>query len=253
MDRRFNRSKYDVESVVDEFAGSLQDRVDPDVVIEGWVEVVAETMQPSSVGVWLRQMNRPDGSTPRNAPVPVVWHNWDERSDMVHYMFETEWVLTAPVERVFELLSHPEGYASWWPSVKESALLDEGDAAGVGRSATYTVRGPWYSTLRLQVRAIEMESPHRVRNIVRGDLVGTGTHHLETHPKGTRVRFHWYVSTTSGLVNTVARLARPAFSYAHKKVMYEGCEGMARSLGAKLLMARSTVVESPTPIPLPQS
>jgi hypothetical protein len=54
VDRRFNRSKYDAESVVDEFAGSLQDRVDPDVVIEGWVGVVAETMQPSSVGVWLR-------------------------------------------------------------------------------------------------------------------------------------------------------------------------------------------------------
>jgi hypothetical protein len=189
----------------------------------------------------------------RNAPVPVLWHNWGERSDMVHYMFETEWVLTAPIEPVFELLSHPEEYASWWPSVKESALLDEGDTAGIGRSASYTVRGPWFSTLSLQVRAIEANRPQYVRNIVRGDLVGTGTHHLEAHPKGTRVRLHWYVSTPSGLVNSVARLARPVFSYAHKKVMYEGCEGIARSLGAKLVTARSTVVESPPPIPVPQN
>lgn len=172
---------------------------------------------------------------------------------MVHHMFETEWVLTAPIEPVFELLSHPEGYASWWPSVSESVLLEAGDASGFGRCASYTIRGPLRSTVRIQLRAIEVDRPRRVHNVVRGDLIGTGTHHLEVHPDGTRVRFHWYVSTTKGWINMVARLARPAFSYAHKYVMYEGCEGMAKYLGARLLTARSTVVDSPTPIPLPQS
>jgi uncharacterized protein YndB with AHSA1/START domain len=172
---------------------------------------------------------------------------------MVHYMFETEWVLTAPVERVFELLSCPEDYDSWWPSVTQSKLVDDGDAAGVGKVASYTIRGPWHATLRLQVRTIEVDRPLRVRSIVRGDLVGTGTYHLENHPSGTRVRFHWYVATTKGWMDKVARFARPAFSYAHKQVMYLGCEAMAKHLGAKLLMARSTVVNSPTPIPVPQS
>jgi MFS family permease len=55
VDRRFNRSRYDAEQVMAEFAGSLQDRVDPDGLIDGWVEVVAETMQPTSVGVWVRE------------------------------------------------------------------------------------------------------------------------------------------------------------------------------------------------------
>jgi hypothetical protein len=55
VDRRFNRSRYDAERVMEEFAGSLQDRVDPDGVVEGWLGVVAETMQPSSVGVWVRE------------------------------------------------------------------------------------------------------------------------------------------------------------------------------------------------------
>ncbi len=172
---------------------------------------------------------------------------------MIHYMFETEWVLTAPVERVFELLSHPEGYASWWPSVRESVLLEEGDSRGVGRSASFTVHGPLRSTLRLQLRAIEVDRPRRVHNVVRGDLVGTGTHHLEAHPDGTRVRFHWYVSTTRAWMSTVARIGRPFFALAHKYVMHQGCEGMAKYLGARLLMARSTVVDSPTPIPVPQS
>lgn len=54
VDRRFNRSHYDVERVMDRFAGTLRDRVDPDGVVDGWVGVVSETMQPEAVSVWVR-------------------------------------------------------------------------------------------------------------------------------------------------------------------------------------------------------
>jgi hypothetical protein len=54
VDRRFNRSRYDAERVADEFAGTLRDQVDPDGIVDGWVGVVEETMQPSSLGVWVR-------------------------------------------------------------------------------------------------------------------------------------------------------------------------------------------------------
>ena len=40
--------------VMDDFAESLRDEVDAGSVVEGWVEVVEETMQPSTVGVWVR-------------------------------------------------------------------------------------------------------------------------------------------------------------------------------------------------------
>jgi hypothetical protein len=55
VDRRFNRSRYDAQRVMDRFAGSLQDRVDSDEVVRGWVGVVSETMQPASVAVWVRE------------------------------------------------------------------------------------------------------------------------------------------------------------------------------------------------------
>ncbi len=55
VDRRFNRSKYDAERVVSEFAGSLHDRVDAEDVVQGWLGVVDSTLQPASVGVWVRQ------------------------------------------------------------------------------------------------------------------------------------------------------------------------------------------------------
>jgi len=55
VDRRFNRSRYDTEAVIESFAGSLRDRVDPEGVVEGWVDVVEGTMQPVSVGVWVKE------------------------------------------------------------------------------------------------------------------------------------------------------------------------------------------------------
>ena len=54
VDRRFNRSRYDAQHVIDDFAGSLHQRVDTDEVIDGWVGVVENTMEPAAIGVWVR-------------------------------------------------------------------------------------------------------------------------------------------------------------------------------------------------------
>lgn len=53
VEKRFNRSRYDAQRVMDEFAGSLRDRVDGDGVVDGWVGVVDSTMQPAAIGVWV--------------------------------------------------------------------------------------------------------------------------------------------------------------------------------------------------------
>ncbi len=54
VDRRFNRSRYDAQRVMDRFAASLQEGVDVDDVVEGWVGVVSSTMQPATAEVWIR-------------------------------------------------------------------------------------------------------------------------------------------------------------------------------------------------------
>lgn len=55
VNRPFNRARYDAQRVMERFAGSLQGRLDHDGVVDGWVGVVAETMQPASVAVWVRE------------------------------------------------------------------------------------------------------------------------------------------------------------------------------------------------------
>jgi hypothetical protein len=54
VDRRFNRQRYDAQRVMDGFAVSLRDRVDPEEVMTGWVDVVSSTMQPDAIGMWVR-------------------------------------------------------------------------------------------------------------------------------------------------------------------------------------------------------
>lgn len=54
IDRRFNRARYDAQKVMDAFAESLRDRVDATELSDGWRDVVAETMQPAAVSVWIR-------------------------------------------------------------------------------------------------------------------------------------------------------------------------------------------------------
>ena len=171
---------------------------------------------------------------------------------MAHYMFETEWVVSAPIDDVFDLISRPDTYSTWWPHVKESRTIDSGDESGVGHTAEYLIKSPWGYKMRFELKAIEAEKPNRVRSLVRGDLVGTATYYLERRPEGTLARLHWYVSTTKRWMNIVAPVARPAFAFAHRYIMYEGCRGMAKRLGAKLLAAESRMVGSPTPVPIPQ-
>lgn len=54
VDRRFNRSRYDAEQVIGNFVVTLRDQVEATGLVDGWVGVVSETMQPSSVGAWIR-------------------------------------------------------------------------------------------------------------------------------------------------------------------------------------------------------
>jgi hypothetical protein len=55
IDRRFNRSRYDAQRVIGSFTETLQEQVDPDEIVDGWLVVVTETMQPSAVAAWVRR------------------------------------------------------------------------------------------------------------------------------------------------------------------------------------------------------
>jgi hypothetical protein len=52
VDRRFNRARYDAETVVAAFAARLKDAVDRDLVRDDLAGVVRQTLEPAHVSVW---------------------------------------------------------------------------------------------------------------------------------------------------------------------------------------------------------
>jgi hypothetical protein len=54
VDRRFNRARYDADRTVDAFTRSLREDVALDAVRSDLVAAVHDTLQPASLGLWLR-------------------------------------------------------------------------------------------------------------------------------------------------------------------------------------------------------
>ncbi len=67
VDRRFNRSVYEAEALSHRFNAELQDIVTVGQMTTYWTETVADALQPSAAGVWLKYDSAGSGSPGRAA------------------------------------------------------------------------------------------------------------------------------------------------------------------------------------------
>lgn len=168
---------------------------------------------------------------------------------MAHYRFESEWVLSAPIGPVFEVLVHPESYSDWWPSVRNSQLIEQGDDAGVGARAKYYLKSPLLLGMHFETKTVEIESPRRIHSLVRGELVGTATYTFDSTNLGAKVRIAWHVSTAKRWMDVLTPVAKPLFVWAHHTFMREGCVALVDRLGARLISTRTRLNDSREPLP----
>jgi uncharacterized protein YndB with AHSA1/START domain len=145
------------------------------------------------------------------------------------YHFVTVWRVSAPAERVWDVLTASERYGEWWPAFVAFRDLTPG-VSGVGERAERVVRGRLPYSLRYITTVTLRERPREVAYDSEGDLVGRGRFVLEPDGDGTRVTYHWDVGTTRPLLNALAPLLRPLFAWNHDWVMAQGERGLARRL-----------------------
>ncbi len=58
VDRRFNRARYDADTLVAAFSARLKDAVDLDAVRADLLGVTHQALEPAHVSVWIREAGR---------------------------------------------------------------------------------------------------------------------------------------------------------------------------------------------------
>lgn len=154
---------------------------------------------------------------------------------MKRYSLTTNWLLAAPIERVWQALYDVAAWPQWWPYVQVVVELTPGDAAGVGalRRYTWTSRLPY--RLSFDMRTTIVQPPFIMEGEAQGELNGSGRWTLRAEGSGTAVRYDWSVSTARPWMNALAPLMAPMFRWNHGQVMAAGARGLAQHLGVPLL------------------
>ena len=117
----------------------------------------------------------------------------------------------------------------------------EGNGDGLGSVHRYVWRSRLPYDIEFRMQATRVERPHLLEGEADGQLRGVGRWRLWSGPDdsfGTAVTYEWNVETTIPWMNAIAPLGRPVFHWSHDHVMRNGGRGLARLLGARLLVCR---------------
>jgi hypothetical protein len=146
------------------------------------------------------------------------------------FQLVTDWTLTALRQAVWNELSKPEEWPSWWRAVSRVELIEPGDANGVGALRRMTWRTALPYSLTFDMRTVRVEAMDLIEGRAEGELQGVGRWTLTSEGTTTHVRYDWRVQVTQPWMRFVAPLARPVFAWNHGVVMGWGGEGLARRL-----------------------
>ncbi len=152
------------------------------------------------------------------------------------YSFCTIWHLEAAIEDVWEEIYHSERWPEWWRYVRRAEKIASGDADGIASVWRFVWHSRLPYTLQFDMRVRQVRRPHLLEAVASGDLEGIGRWTLAELQGATEVRYDWRVRTGKVWMRRLAPLARPLFVWNHHEVMRQGGRGLAKRLGARLIL-----------------
>lgn len=167
---------------------------------------------------------------------------------MARYHFVTEFSVTAGRPRVWDTLSDPSDWPSWWRWLKRVDVLDEGGEDRLGARYTYAFGTALPYTLEFELKVTHVDKPTTLDAEASGELQGTGHWRLtDAEGGGTDITYVWLVETTKRWMNLLAPIGRPAFSWNHDVLMRDFARGVARITDSELRSLRNTTVKPGSP------
>jgi hypothetical protein len=164
------------------------------------------------------------------------------------YAFLSRWRVTGDVREVAAILEDTPALSCWWPAVYlDVALLDPGDARGVGKRASLLTKGWLPYTLRWKFDVVESRSPHGFTIAASGDFDGTGRWTLAQAGPEVDVTFDWRIRAEKPLLRRLSFLLKPMFAANHRWAMARGEE----SLRLELLRRRARNTAEAASVPPP--
>jgi uncharacterized protein YndB with AHSA1/START domain len=114
---------------------------------------------------------------------------------MAGYSFVTVWRIEAPIETLWEQVTNPETFPTWWTDVKSAELLDAGGENGVGAHWRYRYQSqlPYY--VNFETICTKSEKPTLLEVTSQGDLSGGGRWTLQQEGTITSIIYEWNVET----------------------------------------------------------
>ena len=167
---------------------------------------------------------------------------------MARYHFVTEFAVTADRERVWETLSDPTDWPSWWRWLKRVDVHDPGGEDHLGGRYTYAFGTALPYTLAFDMTVTSVDRSSSLVGEASGELEGAGYWQFDEHPDGgTHVTYVWLVETTKRWMNVIAPIGRPAFSWNHDVLMRDFAKGVARITASELRFVRNSTVRPGAP------
>jgi uncharacterized protein YndB with AHSA1/START domain len=142
--------------------------------------------------------------------------------------YRRRFLLEAPPAVVWEALSEPRRFESWWRWLGELRVDGPGLVAGTVLSGVVSPPVPY--RMRVSVLLERCVAPTRIDAAVHGDLEGTAW--LELHPKGevTAAEVAWRIEMMQRPMRLAARVAAPVLRWGHDRVVEMTVAGFRRHL-----------------------
>ena len=149
---------------------------------------------------------------------------------MTNYSFTSDWSFEAPIEPVWNAITHPLEWPDWWPGVEQVDELKPGGEDGRGgiHRSIWRSALPYRLTFDSTVTRLERFRIYEIE--ASGQLDGHGLWTFDTDGPVTRVRYDWNVVANKFWMRFLAPIARPLFRWNHDVIMRWGQDGLAARL-----------------------